>query len=118
MTRGSTALILTAVVVVGCVSPIDVDIAVVNPCNQQALQEVDFLRFEPRGKNVDSNGLTVVQRVADNVTPAIPIPLTIPTETRINTTVSILTVPFIEKVNATATISIAVNIINTQKLNA
>ena len=60
----------------GCVSPVDVDISVVNPCNQQAIQEVDFLRFEPRGKNVDSNGLTVVQRTADNITPAIPIPLT------------------------------------------
>ena len=76
MARRSTGLVVAAALGAGCVSPIDVDIAVVNPCNQQAIQEVDFLRFEPRGTNVDSNGLTVVQRVADNVTPAIPIPLT------------------------------------------
>ena len=57
-----------------CAQPRVLDVALVNPCNQDALREVDFLRFEPRGEDVDSTGLTFIQRVADGAA----LPRTIP----------------------------------------
>ena len=59
----------------GCGSSVSVDVELVDPCNQEAVQSVQFLKFEPRGTGVDSAGLTTIQAVEDATTQAIPIPL-------------------------------------------
>ena len=58
-----------------CTSPVPIEMELVNPCNQQAIDQVDFLRFEPRGTDVDSSGLTTVLSAADAAAPPIQIPL-------------------------------------------
>ncbi|MCC7385424.1 MAG: hypothetical protein IT384_26480 [Deltaproteobacteria bacterium] len=40
----------------------------VNPCNKNVLSEVEFLRFEPRGENIDSAGLARVEPVESKST--------------------------------------------------
>ena len=63
-----------AVALLGCTQTLVLDVQLLNPCNQQAIGAVDFLRIEPRGRDVDSVGLTTVHRVADNGTGPLPIP--------------------------------------------
>jgi hypothetical protein len=60
---------------VGCGSGLSIDVELVDPCNQEAVQSVNFLKFEPRGTGVDSEGLTTIQAVEDGATLPIPIPL-------------------------------------------
>lgn len=67
----SPALALT----VACGSPVAVDISLVDPCNQDAVATMDFLRFEPRGAGIDSVGLSTIQAVADGATQPIELPL-------------------------------------------
>lgn len=69
------AIVVAALGAAGCSSPILVDVQLVDPCNQDAIATVDFLRFEPRGATIDSEGLTTVQRVDDAAAQPIPIPL-------------------------------------------
>jgi len=66
---------IAACVLAACVEPLEITVEVLNPCNQQAIQEVDFLRFEPRGTGVDSAGLSTVQPVENTAAPPITIPL-------------------------------------------
>ncbi|MCK6549024.1 kelch repeat-containing protein [Myxococcota bacterium] len=58
-----------------CTSAVDVDVQLVDPCNQSAVQMADFLKFEPRGEGIDSFGLSTTVDVASGSTPAIQIPL-------------------------------------------
>lgn len=58
-----------------CGSPVDVRVSLVDPCNQNAVDTMDFLRFEPRGEGIDSLGLSTTQAKDDRATPAIEIPL-------------------------------------------
>lgn len=67
--------LLAAVLVAGCSpDPGVLDIEILNPCNQEAIQEVDFLRIEPRGTDVDSAGLSTVQQVENTTAPPIRMP--------------------------------------------
>lgn len=59
----------------GCGSAAEVDVQLLDPCNQEAVESVDFLRFEPRGTGVDSMGLATIQMVSDGATQPIPLPL-------------------------------------------
>jgi hypothetical protein len=70
MKRAFVLMLATA-----CSSAVEVDVELVDPCNQEAVTSVDFLKFEPRGSGVDSAGLTTIQAVGDGSTQAIPIPL-------------------------------------------
>lgn len=54
-----------------CSGPAEVDVRIVNPCNRPVLGAVDFLRFEPRGTNIDSAQLTTIARAEDLSTPDI-----------------------------------------------
>lgn len=58
-----------------CGSPVDVRVSLVDPCNQSAVDTMDFLRFEPRGDGIDSTGLATIQATDDRAAPAIEIPL-------------------------------------------
>jgi len=69
------ALACGALLVAGCSGPVSIDVQLVNPCNQDAIGEVDFLRFEPQGQSIDSTGLTSIQRVSENSSTPIAIPL-------------------------------------------
>lgn len=71
--RVLTAGALTAL---GCGKNVEVGVDIVNPCNQQAIQAVDFLRLEPRGDGIDSRALSTTLRVADGASQPLPIPLT------------------------------------------
>ncbi len=71
MRRLSLSLILAT----ACGSSVQIDVQLVDPCNQEAVKSVDFLKFEPRGTGVDSVGLTTIQMVGDGATQEIPIPL-------------------------------------------
>src|SRR5262245_61464245 len=66
---------VAAAIAVACASPIKVDVEIVNPCNQETLQELDLLKLEPRGTGIDSFGLTTWKRVDDHAEDAIEIPL-------------------------------------------
>ncbi|MEO1228406.1 MAG: kelch repeat-containing protein [Myxococcota bacterium] len=59
--RGSAFLLFSAGV--ACSEPVDVDVQLVDPCNQEALTTVDYLRFEPRGSGIDSFALSTVELV-------------------------------------------------------
>jgi hypothetical protein len=55
-----------------CGSKLEIDVELVNPCNRDVLAEVDFLRFEPRGQDIDSAGLARVEPI-DSKTAIIPV---------------------------------------------
>lgn len=60
-----------------CSSPVEVDVQIVNPCDADVIDEVDFLRFEPRGTDIDSEGLSTIVDVTDRaLAEPIAIPLT------------------------------------------
>lgn len=62
---GRAALLGSVAGLSACSSPVEVDVQIVNPCNNDVLDSVDFLRFEPRGTNLDSDGLSTIVDVAD-----------------------------------------------------
>lgn len=74
---GRIALVFASALLGACSSPVEIDVQIVNPCNNDVIDEVDFLRFEPRGTNIDSEGLSTIVDVADRQLAApIAIPLT------------------------------------------
>lgn len=60
---------------IGCSSTVEVNVQIVDPCNQDAVQEMAYLRLEPRGDGIDSAGLSTIVEVAQAAAPAIKIPL-------------------------------------------
>lgn len=50
---------------VGCGGATEVDVQLVDPCNKPVLSTVDFLRFEPRGTDLNSRDLSTITQVAD-----------------------------------------------------
>lgn len=59
-----------------CGSELEIDVQLVNPCNRDVLKEVDFLRFEPRGQDIDSMGLARVEPIDSKAAtiPVVPAP--------------------------------------------
>lgn len=70
-----SVLILLLSGLAACSSPVDINVSLVDPCNQNAVDTMDFLRFEPRGEGIDSVGLATTQAQGDGATPVIQIPL-------------------------------------------
>lgn len=62
-------------VTAGCSEPIEIDVRLVDPCNQDALTSVDFIRFEPRGSGLDSDALSTVELSGASETAPITVPL-------------------------------------------
>lgn len=58
-----------------CGSPVNIRVSLVDPCNQAAVDTMDFLRIEPRGEGIDSLGLSTTAAREDGTTPEIQIPL-------------------------------------------
>jgi hypothetical protein len=58
-----------------CSRSIDIAVKLVDPCNQDAVHMIDFLKLEPRGTGIDSTGLTTEVMVQQGSAPAIKIPL-------------------------------------------
>ncbi|MCA9554399.1 MAG: hypothetical protein KC933_30470 [Myxococcales bacterium] len=61
--------------VTACSGPVEISVSLVDPCNQDAVATMDFLRFEPRGTDIDSVGLSTIQAQEDGTTQPIEIPL-------------------------------------------
>jgi hypothetical protein len=59
----------------GCTKAIDVNVVLVDPCNQHAVASVDYIKLEPRGTGIDSAGLTTVVEVKQSSARGIKIPL-------------------------------------------
>jgi hypothetical protein len=59
----------------GCSSAIDIDVVLVDPCNQEAVGTMDFLRFVPRGEGLDSEAFTTVYGLDDTGFEPIRLPL-------------------------------------------
>ncbi|MBI4817349.1 MAG: hypothetical protein HY791_13885 [Deltaproteobacteria bacterium] len=57
-----------------CSSPVQVDVQLVNPCNRDVIDTVEFLKFQPRGQDIDSAGLTTITEVGDRQASPIEIP--------------------------------------------
>lgn len=59
-----------------CSSPLEIDVKLVNPCSRPVLEEVQFLKFEPRGDGIDSVGLTRVEAIGSKAVdiPVVPAP--------------------------------------------
>jgi hypothetical protein len=68
---GWPALLLST----ACSSTVAVEVQIVDPCNQDAVQEMEYLRLEPRGDGIDSAGLSTIVEVGQASAPAIKIPL-------------------------------------------
>lgn len=73
--RPSRLLLSSSLLLAACGSPLEVKVSLVDPCNQSAVDTMDFLRMEPRGDGIDSLGLSTTQATDDRSTPAIEIPL-------------------------------------------
>ena len=76
--RIATSLSSSAValaLVTACSGPVEISVSLVDPCNQDAVATMDFLRFEPRGTDIDSVGLSTIQAQEDGTTQPIEIPL-------------------------------------------
>ena len=66
---------LASLMLSACSKELVVEVELLEPCNQMPVRSVDFLRFEPRGEGVDSEGLTTIQKVSDGATAPVKIPL-------------------------------------------
>lgn len=76
MEKNRTAFLgLAAAGVLGCSSDVEVNVQLVDPCNQQAVSAVDFIRIEPRGSGLASGELTTIERVGATETAPIEVPL-------------------------------------------
>ena len=65
----------TSLVCSSCTDTLSIETRLVNPCNQAGLDQVDFLKFEPRGTGVDSQGLSSIQPVTAGASSEVPLPL-------------------------------------------
>jgi len=59
----------------GCSDPVSVEVNIVQPCNQEPLKQLDYLRFVPMGQDIESRDLTSVYPVEKPLTSPIPLPL-------------------------------------------
>lgn len=67
---------LVAGAVAACGSTVNIDVQIVDPCNQDAVQNMTYLKLEPRGEGIDSAGLSTIVEVAQGTSgEAIRIPL-------------------------------------------
>jgi len=66
---------LALAMVTGCADPIAIQVNIVEPCNQESLKQIDYLRFIPRGQDIDSEDLTSVYPVGKPFATPIPLPL-------------------------------------------
>lgn len=62
---------------VGCSSTVDIQVKLVDPCNQDAIASMDYLSFVPRGDGLDSEALATTVELAEgnNTSSALKIPL-------------------------------------------
>lgn len=68
-------LLFPLVGVAACSSPLEIDVQLVDPCNQEAVTSVDFVRLEPRGEGLESEQLATIERVEAVETGPIELPL-------------------------------------------
>lgn len=68
-------LLLAGVAAGGCDRAVDIDVRLVNPCNQDAVSAVDFIKLEPRGTGIDSPGLTTEVATTEGAAAGIRVPL-------------------------------------------
>ncbi len=73
--RSLSKLLWIPLAFAGCAKPVEVKVEIIDPCNRQVLDSVDFLKFEPRGEGIDSVGLTTIQQVSQRNTQPVEIPL-------------------------------------------
>jgi large repetitive protein len=69
------ASLLASVLVAACSEPVSVEVNIVEPCNQMPLEQLDYLRFIPKGQDIDSQDLTSVYPVNKPFATPIPMPL-------------------------------------------
>lgn len=69
------AVFVMASMLSACSEPIVIEINIVEPCNQKPLMQIDYLRFIPKGQDIDSDDLTSVYPVAKPFATPIPMPL-------------------------------------------
>lgn len=62
---------------VGCSSTVDIQVKLVDPCNQDAIASMDYLSFVPRGDGLDSEALATTVELGEgtNSSSALKIPL-------------------------------------------
>ena len=58
-----------------CSEAPQIETTLINPCNQVGLDQVDFLRFEPRGTGIDSQGLSSIQTTDAKQSQGLVLPL-------------------------------------------
>lgn len=73
--RNRLAVLGASLLAGGCTSSLEVEIRLVDPCDQNAVTAVDFIRIEPRGTGLDSTQLTTIERVDAFETAPIDVPL-------------------------------------------
>lgn len=74
--RSSPGIVAAAVsLVLGCSSPLEVEVRLVDPCDQAAVEAVDFVRLEPRGTGIDSGALGTIEHRSTLEAPPIEVPV-------------------------------------------
>ncbi len=58
-----------------CSNPLEIEVRLVDPCDQEAVATVDFIRVEPRGEGIDGASLGTVEERGSFTTPPIDLPL-------------------------------------------
>lgn len=70
----NTVLPLLSLAAIACGGPVEVDVQVVNPCNQDAIGSVEFLKFVPRGGDL-GDGFATTYGINDSGIEPIELPL-------------------------------------------
>lgn len=66
---------VAATLLVGCSDSLEISVALVDPCNQEAVATVDYIGLEPRGTGIDSTALSTIEEVGAFSAPEIAVPL-------------------------------------------
>jgi hypothetical protein len=61
--------------VLACAAPVEIDVQLVDPCDQDAIGAVEFLGFHPRGAGIQGAEFSRFERVDGAMTEPIPVPL-------------------------------------------
>ncbi|MEL7369910.1 MAG: kelch repeat-containing protein, partial [Myxococcota bacterium] len=60
---------------VGCSTPVEINVQLVEPCDQTSLSSVELLTFVPRGEGLDSAGLSATFEVSAGASRPLELPL-------------------------------------------
>lgn len=71
----TAAILFWASSVLGCSSTVEIDVQIVDPCNQDAVSKMELFTFVPQGTGLDSEGLSTTVQFESRTAQPLEIPL-------------------------------------------